>query len=97
MVSALRGLVIGIWAVVVPVVSLTLEFRWLAHSQTPINIDVLILLVIALAALLGGAAVFCIRTSLRRRVVGFIGYTLVTSVALFLVYPALACAFSNCP
>jgi hypothetical protein len=97
MVRALRGFAISVWAVLLPLVTLAFEFRVISRWNTGINVDVLLLTMVIVASLLGGAALFCIRASLRRRVIVFTVYMLVALITLLCLYPAFACMLADCP
>src|SRR5579884_1227178 len=64
MVSAsLRIPAIVMWTVLVPLAMFALEVRLTAHWEAPVSVDVFALLLVLVPTLVGGAALFYIRTS----------------------------------
>jgi predicted membrane-bound mannosyltransferase len=97
MVSALRVLSITLWLLIVPIPAFGLGARVTQFWNLPFSGDVLLIIPIALAAAAGGAAIFFVRLSLRRRIFAFLGYWLVASFVLFFLYPIIICSFTDCP
>src|SRR4051812_12996361 len=97
MVSTLRTLGITLCSLIIPVAAFGFGVRVTQFSHVPISGDALLIILIALAALAGGASIFLIRVSLQRRIFTFFGYWMLASFVLFLLYPAIVCTATECP
>jgi hypothetical protein len=96
--AVLRVLALTLWAAIAPLAFFAFEVRLTQFWQLPLNGDLFLLILFALAAAVGGLSLLLfIRLSLPKRLGIFFGYWVVASVVVFLFYPAIVCYAIQCP